>query len=153
MKPVFSDLFVFRSGRRDRRSFGLLVLTCLAVEFAIVAWIFVPALLAWRRYLAMVASGQPLPDPGTVSGLSLAVGLLIGMLRVIALMAAIVMIWSAATQRCRDLGWRGRSALWLLVPVVNVYILFVLFVRKGQPGENRFGPDPRGDSSQVGRPM
>jgi hypothetical protein len=48
-KPVFSDLFVFRSGRRDRRSFARLVAVCLAVEIAIVGWIFVPAYFAEKR--------------------------------------------------------------------------------------------------------
>lgn len=139
-KLVFSDLFTFKAGRRNRRSFALLVLTGLAVEAAIAAWIFIPGYLARQRYLEMVASGQPLPDATSVSGLSLAVSLVIGLGRLALLGAAIVAIWAAVAQRAHDLGWSGWSALWLLLPFINLYFLFVFFFRTGQPAENRFGP-------------
>jgi uncharacterized membrane protein YhaH (DUF805 family) len=100
----------------------------------------VPAYFANQRYLALVATGQPLPEPTGASGLSLLVGLSIGLIRLSALVVAIVVVWAAAAQRAHDLGWSGWSVLWLLVPLVNLYYLFVFFARRGEPGENRFGP-------------
>jgi FAD/FMN-containing dehydrogenase/uncharacterized membrane protein YhaH (DUF805 family)/SAM-dependent methyltransferase len=55
--------------------------------------------------------------------------------------------WSAAALLVRRLHDRGRGAPWLaaaVVPIAGPLWLFVdLFLRKGTPGENRFGPDPR----------
>ena len=138
-KPVFSGLFTFRSGRRDRRSFALLVLTCLALEVAIAAWIFVPAYFAQQHYLEMVASGQPLPAPAGTVGPSVLLSLAIGLSRLAVLGAAMTAIWAAVAQRAHDLGWSGWSALWLLVPMVNLYFLYVFFFRAGEPIDNRFG--------------
>lgn len=140
MTDVFTTLFTFRSGRRDRRSFALLVITCLALEAVIAAWIFVPAYYAQERYLDMVASGQPLPDPAGASGLNVILSLAIGLSRLALLGAAIVAVWAAVAQRAHDLGWTGWSALFLLIPFVNLYFLYVFFFRKGEPVENRFGP-------------
>jgi uncharacterized membrane protein YhaH (DUF805 family) len=42
----------------------------------------------------------------------------------------------------------NRSAWWLLIgliPVIGAIVLLVFFVLDGTPGENRFGPDPKGE--------
>ena len=41
----------------------------------------------------------------------------------------------------------GRSGWWLLItfiPLIGAIVLLVYFLQDGQPGENRFGPNPKG---------
>jgi uncharacterized membrane protein YhaH (DUF805 family) len=41
----------------------------------------------------------------------------------------------------------GRSGWWLLIafiPLIGCIVLLVFFLQDGQPGENRFGPNPKG---------
>lgn len=45
----------------------------------------------------------------------------------------------------------NRSAWWLLlglIPLVNLVLLF-FFVQDGTPGQNRFGPDPKGRGAHA----
>jgi len=44
-KPVFSELFTFKSGRRNRKSYVILLLAGLSVVLAVSAWIFIPVYL------------------------------------------------------------------------------------------------------------
>jgi FAD/FMN-containing dehydrogenase/uncharacterized membrane protein YhaH (DUF805 family)/SAM-dependent methyltransferase len=57
-----------------------------------------------------------------------------------------VLFWAAASLLVRRLHDRGRSVWWLaaaLVPLAGPLWLFLdALLRKGTPGENRFGPDP-----------
>lgn len=55
--------------------------------------------------------------------------------------------WTAfclMAQRCHDI---GRSAWWLLlvpVPIIGIiWAILVLGFRRGDPGDNQYGPDPR----------
>lgn len=54
--------------------------------------------------------------------------------------------WSFAgilTKRYHDLGRSGWWLLLLLIPLLGVIVVAVeLALRRGRPGENRFGPDP-----------
>lgn len=57
-----------------------------------------------------------------------------------------VYFWCAGALSARRMRDRGRSPGWLLaalVPVLGPLWLFVeLGLRRGSPGENRYGPDP-----------
>lgn len=61
-----------------------------------------------------------------------------------------LLIWYLATgvRRCHDLGWSGWVILIQLLPYVGWLAGAVLFSAfafvDGQPGPNRFGPDPKG---------
>lgn len=140
-KPVFSDLFTFRSARRNRRSFALILLVGLGIEVLIAAWIFIPAYSAQQEYAALAASGALVKQP-QAGPQSLIPGLILGIARLALWAAVIVAIWAAGAQRFHDLGMSGWSVLWMLVPIVQLYFLYVLFARRGEAGENRFGPDP-----------
>jgi len=50
---------------------------------------------------------------------------------------------SVAVRRMHD---TNHSGLWSLVPIAN--LLFA--IREGQPGENRFGPDPKATGPLTG---
>ncbi len=45
-------------------------------------------------------------------------------------------------KRLHDLGRPGWHWLLLMVPLVNIYMSFVLLFQKGSIGANEFGPDP-----------
>lgn len=150
--PLFSHLFTFRSRRRNRRSFVLLLLVCLAVELAVAAWILIPAYLGQQHMMQLVASGQPLPRPEPASALRLAMGLSSGVALLALFAAAVVALWSAAAQRFHDLGYSGWALLWMLVPFINVYFVYLVFFRLGTAGPNRFGPDPLAQPAGAAAP-
>ena len=49
---------------------------------------------------------------------------------------------SFATRRFHDIGRGAIELLWFLVPFVNIYFLFLIYLKAGDDGENRFGPSP-----------
>jgi uncharacterized membrane protein YhaH (DUF805 family) len=58
-------------------------------------------------------------------------------------LAAVVPILAAAARRLHD---TGRSAAWLLLilTVIGVIPLIVFLALDGQPGDNQYGPSPKG---------
>jgi uncharacterized membrane protein YhaH (DUF805 family) len=59
-------------------------------------------------------------------------------------LAIILPAWAVAVCRLHD---SGRSGWWLLVsliPFIGGIWLLVLFLTDSQPGENAYGPDPKG---------
>ena len=57
----------------------------------------------------------------------------------------IILIWlslSLDAQRLHDLNRSGWHVLLLLVPLYNIYLVFVLLLKKGTEGPNQYGPDP-----------
>ena len=48
---------------------------------------------------------------------------------------------SLSIRRAHDLDKSGKYLLWQLIPLVNLYICFVLIFKKGTDGSNRFGKD------------
>ncbi|PJI41978.1 DUF805 domain-containing protein [Ferrovibrio sp.] len=140
-KPVFSDLFRL-SGRRNRKSYSLLLLFCLVGWAVALMGLLNIATTTW----------------GVVIGAG--TGLL-----VYAFGNAV--IWIAGAQRCRDMGWPG----WLMLVVAALCIVFqpLIFLENlsvamttvvvavtaavwlfllwlcivlGTPGPNKYGPDP-----------
>ncbi|MDE3181337.1 MAG: DUF805 domain-containing protein, partial [Acidobacteriota bacterium] len=60
--------------------------------------------------------------------------------------------WAVATRRLHDTNRSAWSLLLYLIPLVNLYFLVGLFVRRGHTGGNQYGPDPRVDTN-FGRSM
>ncbi len=117
-KPVFEGVFRL-SGRRNRKSYFLFVLTMLAVWSVIVAgWLW--------------SFGWSLAAPA-------------GGLFAVTAAAMVVTAWAGLTvgaQRCRDFGWTGWAILIVFLPYVGwIFGLALLFI-PGTLGANRYGPDP-----------
>lgn len=45
-------------------------------------------------------------------------------------------------KRFHDLNKSGWNYLFLVIPLVNIYFLYLLYFKKGTPGDNPYGPDP-----------
>jgi uncharacterized membrane protein YhaH (DUF805 family) len=68
----------------------------------------------------------------------------IGLLSVIYGLAVLIPSIAVGVRRLHD---TDRSGWWLLIsliPLIGGIVLLVFFVLDGTPGENRFGPNPKG---------
>lgn len=70
-------------------------------------------------------------------------GAAIGILSSLFGLALLVPNIAAGVRRLHDTGRSGWFLLLALVPFVNLYLLYLLIV-DSTPGENRFGPNPKG---------
>lgn len=59
------------------------------------------------------------------------------------ILALLVPTLAIAARRLHDIGQSGWLMLIALVPILNL-ALVVMFLIDGNPGDNRFGPDPKG---------
>ena len=47
-------------------------------------------------------------------------------------------------RRLHDIGKRGTYLLFVLIPIVGSILLIVWYCQDSQPGDNQFGPNPKG---------
>lgn len=131
-KPIFTDPFVFRGVRRNRQSF------LQSIAFQATSWAFLIT-AAYRLtdgdWSAVGSTGGPFAD-FTVTEMFLAA--LIGF----AAVPLLLLYLAAGTQRCRDCGLPGWTALALLAPPINVPMLIALALCPGQDGSNKYGENP-----------
>lgn len=55
-------------------------------------------------------------------------------------------------RRLHDIGSSGWSYLMILIPFIGVVILILRAAQAGQPGENKYGPDPKGATTPATPP-
>lgn len=48
-----------------------------------------------------------------------------------------------AVKRLHDLGWPGGMAVFMFVPILGAVTWIYIGFRKGNPGDNKFGPSPQ----------
>ena len=73
-----------------------------------------------------------------------------GVLSLLVMVALVVPQLSVSVRRLHD---TGRSGLWLLVglvPLVGSFVLLYFFVQDSEPGDNQFGPNPKGEGAAFG---
>jgi uncharacterized membrane protein YhaH (DUF805 family) len=70
-----------------------------------------------------------------------AAGIVVEILSYIILLAALWFLIAQSTKRCHD---RSVSGLWQLIPFYG----FVLLLAESDPGENKYGPNPKGIAYQ-----
>lgn len=51
---------------------------------------------------------------------------------------------AVAWRRLHDIGKSGAYFLLILIPLIGAILLIVWFCQPGQPGDNQYGPDPKG---------
>ena len=59
-------------------------------------------------------------------------------------LAAIIPSWAVFTRRMHDIGKSGWWWLIGLIPVVGTIVLLVFICKDSQPGDNAYGPNPKG---------
>lgn len=120
-KPAFEDVFEYKTGRRNRKSFLIFMAIQIAVSFV---------------FFAMIVAVTPnLPEFGK------------GILGVIVLVFSLGLLMSqfcVMAQRCRDIGYSGLWVMLNFVPFIAMVFQLVLLIMPGQKGQNRFGEDPLG---------
>lgn len=67
-----------------------------------------------------------------------------GMLGGLYSLAVLLPGWAVFTRRMHDIGKSGWWWLIGLIPVVGTIVLFVFMCKDGQPGDNAYGPNPKG---------
>lgn len=68
------------------------------------------------------------------------------------MLCLIVVTWSSlalAAKRLHDLNWSAWMVLGCFVPIVNIALVFYLWLARGTRGPNRFGDDPLGNKPDM----
>ncbi len=84
---------------------------------------------------------------GIVSGIIGARGALSGALGIVSIVYSVAAIIPGLAVFCRRMHDTGRSGWWWLiglVPLVGAIVLLVFLCSDSQPGENKYGPNPKG---------
>ncbi|WP_285103668.1 DUF805 domain-containing protein [Promicromonospora sp. MEB111] len=116
------------TGRARASEYWFFYLALVIVNAVIFAVLLIPAL---------VTMDPVTQEPGVLGSIGSA------LLGIVAL-AAFVPLLAAGVRRLHDTGKSGWFYLLCLVPFVGGIIIVVLLALPGEPGSNRFGPDPRG---------
>ncbi|MEV0889822.1 DUF805 domain-containing protein [Promicromonospora sp. NPDC050262] len=116
------------TGRARASEYWFFYLALVIVNAVIFAVLLIPAL---------VTMDPVTQEPGVLGSIGSA------LLGIVAL-AAFVPLLAAGVRRLHDTGKSGWFYLLYLVPFVGGIIIVVLLALPGEPGSNRFGPDPRG---------
>lgn len=91
----------------------------------------------WMFYLVYIIAVILL---SVIDGLILSMPILTGIFS----LGMIVPCLAAGVRRLHDVGKSGWFLLVSLVPIVGPIYLLYLFILEGTPGENRYGPNPKG---------
>lgn len=58
---------------------------------------------------------------------------------------SLVFGFSLLVRRFHDFSWSGWNFLLMLVPFLNIYIFFSLYLKKGQNSDNKYGNEDKGN--------
>ncbi len=75
---------------------------------------------------------------------------------IVALVYALLIAVPSIALTFRRLHDTGRSAWWLLltlIPYLGAIVLFVFYALDSQPGDNKYGPNPKGVAAPVPAPV
>lgn len=70
-----------------------------------------------------------------------------GLLNSLYMLAILLPSFGVAIRRLHDTNRSGWWLLIVLIPLIGAIVLLVFFVQDSQPGENRFGSNPKGVSA------
>jgi len=129
---AWKKAFVFhgRARRKEYWCFGILTVVVMLVLLLV-------------NYSLLDAS---LVDSANTLNESLGVGLLAAVYAI----ANIAPSLSISIRRLHDMNWSGLWYLGAFVPILNIILALALMFADGTPGDNRFGPDPKGRQAVYG---
>jgi len=94
----------------------------------------------WSLQLFILAGGLAIAVGGALTGLA---SPRLNPLGLVFWLATLPPSIACSIRRLHDI---GRSGWWFLiypVPVLGLFVLLLFYLEPGQPGRNRFGPDPK----------
>ena len=127
------------SGRSRRREYWVFVLGNLLVS-AVLTWL--DTALGTQTF-PVGSFGLPEGTTAPGAGALPEEALNIGLLSLFYSLAVFIPGLAVTVRRLHDI---GRSGWWLLigiVPLVGVFVIFVFTLLDSQPGENKYGPNPK----------
>jgi uncharacterized membrane protein YhaH (DUF805 family) len=65
---------------------------------------------------------------------------------------ALISVFIAGAQRCRDIGWPGWAVFLTLIPLAGYVVWVLMLILPGTPGQNRYGMPPGLESGHVLHP-
>ncbi|MBD3728869.1 MAG: DUF805 domain-containing protein [Sphingomonadales bacterium] len=98
-------------------------------------------------YVVLLMLGGGLGAAAGDSGGGLAGGLF-GILLLVFIVATFIPALAVLVRRLHDQDKSGWWALLALVPIASLVLLVFMFL-DGTPGDNQYGPDPKGNDSQA----
>ena len=96
-------------------------------------WFYILFYILFGVVVALAQGALGLQDPETGSG----------PLSLIYALAFLLPTIAVSVRRLHDTGRTGWWLLLALIPIVGAIVLIVFYVLDGQPGDNRYGPDPK----------
>lgn len=76
-----------------------------------------------------------------------------GLFYIVYILAMFLPSLAVAVRRLHDVGKSGWMILIAMIPIVGSIWLLVLMVTPGDAGENKYGPDPKSQESQIGETL
>ena len=67
-----------------------------------------------------------------------------GIIGIIYMLAVLIPTWAVGARRLHDINKSGWWQLIALIPIIGGIWLIVLFATDSNPGDNKFGPNPKG---------
>lgn len=71
----------------------------------------------------------------------------LGRIRMLYAFGTFIPLIAVSVRRLHDTNRSGWSFLIFLIPLVNLILFFVFMTEDSQPGENRYGPNPKTDAA------
>ena len=81
---------------------------------------------------------------GLVGGQASALGSLLTTLESLISLALLIPSLAAIWRRLHDIGKSGATFFFILIPLVGWILLLIWLCQDSQPGENQYGPNPKG---------
>jgi uncharacterized membrane protein YhaH (DUF805 family) len=72
-----------------------------------------------------------------------------GMLWILYVFATFIPLLAVSVRRLHDTNRSGWWFAMFLIPIANLILFFVFMTEDSQPGENRFGPNPKSEVAAV----
>lgn len=76
----------------------------------------------------------------------------LGIVSTLFALATLIPSIAVAVRRMHDIGKSGWNYLWNLLPIIGTIYFIVLLCTKSQEGDNKYGPNPWGQSGTTSAP-
>ena len=118
-------------------------------------WLY--SLFLWAMLFLLMYTDAALNLGGTAEsysevsedGVSIGFNMTGGILTLIFFLATLLPSIAVSVRRLHDVGRSGLTFLFVLIPLFGWLYLLFLYTQPGQPGPNRYGPDPKAGAAGL----